>query len=57
MNVEEIRKVVAIALFALLVGTWFGWAIASRSAHSMAIQQDCAHYDSRTGEFKWGTAQ
>ena len=57
MNVEEIRKVVAIAMFALLVGTWFGWAIASRSAHSMAIQQDCAHYDSRTGEFKWGTAQ
>lgn len=54
MNVEGIRKEMAIAMVALLVGTWFGWAIASRSAHAMAIQQDCAHFDSRTGEFLWG---
>ena len=57
MNVEGVRKELAIAMVALLVGAWFGWFIASRSAHAMAIQQDCAHYDSRTGEFKWGVAQ
>ena len=55
MNVKEVRPELAIAMVALLVGAWFGWTIAARSAHTMAIQQDCAHYDSRTGEFKWGT--
>lgn len=55
MNVERIRPKLAAAMAALLVGAWFGWAIASRSAHAMAIQNDCAHYDGKTGEFKWGT--
>ena len=55
MNVEDKREAVAFAALALLVGAWFGWFIAERSAHAMAVQQDCAHYDSRTGEFKWGT--
>jgi hypothetical protein len=55
MNVEGIRKEVAIAMLALLVGAWVGYFFASRTAQHSAIQQDCAHYDSKTGEFKWGT--
>ena len=55
MNVEGIRKEVAVAMVFVLVGTWFGYVIGARTSHNMAIQQDCAHYDSRTGEFKWGT--
>jgi sensor domain CHASE-containing protein len=57
MNVEDIRKEVAIAMLALLVGTWVGYFFASRTAQHSAIQQDCAHYDSKTGEFKWGPVQ
>ena len=55
VNVERIRPELAAALAALLVGAWFGWFIASRSAHAMAVQNTCGYYDSRTGEFKWGT--
>lgn len=54
MNVKEVRPELAIALVGLLAGAWFGWAIASRANHTMAIQQDCAHFDSKTGEFVWG---
>lgn len=55
MNVEEIRETVAFAVLAILVGTWIGYFFANRNAQHSAIQQDCAHYDTKTGEFKWGT--
>lgn len=57
MNVQDVRKEVAAALVLLLVGVWFGYFIANRTVRTNAIQQECAHYDSKTGEFKWGLAQ
>ena len=57
MNVGDVRKEVAVALVLLLVGTWFGYLLANRSIRTNAIQQECAHYDGKTGEFKWGLAQ
>ncbi|NDD54847.1 hypothetical protein EBZ39_13450 [bacterium] len=55
VNVKGIRKEVAIALVALLVGAWSGYVLAQRTAQTEAIRSDCAHYDTKTGEFKWGT--
>jgi len=57
VNVEGIRKEVAIALVGLLVGAWLGYALAYRIVRTNAIQQDCAYYDGKTGEFKWGPMQ
>ena len=57
MNVEAVREKVAYAFVLILVGAWFGYALADRAIRSSAIQQDCAHYDVKTGEFKWGVAQ
>jgi hypothetical protein len=57
MNVEGIRKEVAIAVGFVLVGAWFGYGLAQRLAQNQAIQNECAHYDSKTGEFKWGITQ
>lgn len=57
MNVQDVRKELAASVVLLLVGVWFGYFIASRSVRTNAIQQECAHYDSKTGEFKWGLAQ
>lgn len=54
MNITQIRSAVAGMVGLLLVGSWFGYAIASRNIRSNAIGQECAHYDTRTGEFKWG---
>ena len=54
MNVGDVRKEVAAALVLLLVGVWFGYFIANRSIRTNAIQQECAHYDMKTGEFTWG---
>ena len=57
MNVQKIRPEVAAALVAVLVGSWFGYAIASRTYIHNAIQQNCGGYDYKTGEFKWGQGQ
>jgi hypothetical protein len=57
MNVKEVRPEVAIALVGLLVGAWFGYLLAQRTAQTQAIKNDCAHYDGKTGEFKWGLPQ
>lgn len=44
-----------VSLFAGAVfGAWLGYGLASRNAHNSAIELDCAHYDMKTGEFKWG---
>ena len=39
------------------VGSWVGYSLAIRTLRTNAIQQECAHYDPRTGEFKWGPLQ
>ena len=54
MNVEQIRGPLAAAMGALLVGAWFGYFIASHNSHRNAVEQSCAFYDGKTGEFKWG---
>ena len=42
------------ALSAFFLGFNLGGYLADNGSHSTAIQQHCAHYDSLTGEFKWG---
>ena len=54
MNVEQIRGPLATTLVAILVGAWFGYFIASHNSHRNAVEQSCAFYDGKTGEFKWG---
>ena len=54
MNVERVRKELAAALVCILVGAWFGYLIAYRTIRTNAVEQECAHYDGKTGEFKWG---
>ena len=34
-----------------------GATVSGKYAHRSAIEQSCAHYDGRTGEFKWGLPQ
>ena len=57
MNVEQIRGPLATTLVAILVGAWFGYLIASGYCHRNAVEQSCAFYDGKTGEFKWGQPQ
>ena len=57
MNVEQIRGPLATTLVAILVGAWFGYLIASGNSHRHAIEQSCAFYNSKTGEFTWGQPQ
>ena len=57
MNVGDVRKEVAAALAVLLVGIWLGYFLANRAVRTNAIQQECAHYDAKSGEFIWGVAQ
>ena len=57
MNVQNIRVEVAASVVLLLVGVWLGYFLANRTIRNNAIQQECAHYDSKTGDFKWGQAQ
>lgn len=54
MNESEVRTKVAAALVLVLVGVWFGYFIANRTVRTNAIQNECAFYDTKTGEFKWG---
>jgi hypothetical protein len=46
-----------VITFALAIGVSFGCVVTSKYAHRSAIEQSCAHYDARTGEFKWGLPQ
>ena len=48
------NELVFVITFTLAVGVTLGCIIASKYAHNAAIQNECAHYDTRTGEFKWG---
>ena len=57
MNVQDVRKELAASVVLLLVGVWFGYFLANRNIRNNAIQQECAHYDSKTGEFTWGQPQ
>ena len=57
MNVQDVRKELAASVVLLLVGVWFGYFIANRTIRINAIQQECAHYDSKTGDFTWGQVQ
>ena len=57
MNVQKVRPELAAALAVLLVGIWLGYFLANRAVRTNAIQQECAHYDSKSGEFIWGVAQ
>ena len=57
VNVGDVRKEVAAGIVLLLAGTWFGYLLANRTIRTHAIQQECAHYDTKTGEFVWGVAE
>jgi hypothetical protein len=57
MNVQKVRPELAAALAVLLVGIWLGYFLANRAIRTNAIQQECAHYDSKSGEFTWGVVQ
>lgn len=57
MNVQKVRPELAAALAVLLVGIWLGYFLANRTIRTNAIQQECAYYDSKSGEFTWGVAQ
>lgn len=43
-----------VITFALAIGVSFGCVVTSKYAHRSAIEQSCAHYDGKTGEFTWG---
>ena len=57
MNVQDVRKELAASMVLLLVGVWFGYFLANRTIRNNAIQQECAHYDPKSGEFTWGVVQ
>jgi hypothetical protein len=57
MNVQDVRKELAASVVLLLVGVWFGYFLANRTIRTNAIQQECAHYDPKSGEFTWGVMQ
>jgi len=40
-----------------MVGVWMGYGLANNTIRKNAIEQSCAHYDGKTGEFKWGQPQ
>lgn len=44
----------ATFIIAAMIGLWFGYGLANRTIRTNAIDQNCAHYDARTGEFVWG---
>lgn len=55
MKEHHIRTGIMLAAF--IVGAFIAWGITITSMHSNAIKQECAHYNPRTGEFKWGPLQ
>jgi hypothetical protein len=55
---EDDRKEVAtFGLITLIIGVWFGFLINGYLLRKQAVQNECAHYDGKTGEFKWGLPQ
>ena len=48
------QGMLAIVLVSILTGAWLGFALAYRIIRTNAIEQSCAHYDMKTGEFVWG---
>lgn len=58
MKDQEFWIPFAVALFAgMVLGAWIGYGLANRTARNSAIELQCGHYDTRTGEFKWGSPQ
>lgn len=57
VNVQDVRKELAASVVLVLVGVWFGYFLANRTIRNNAIQQECAHYDPKSGEFTWGQIQ
>ena len=57
MNKPQINVCIMLMLASLVVGIAAGMLLASGSMHASAIKNECAHYDPRTGEFKWGSLQ
>ena len=51
------KSLILLALILGLVGGFFiGMNAESYSRRSIEVENACAHYDSRTGEFTWGAA-
>lgn len=57
MSKLQINACVLSVVAAFAIGVAFGILITSTNMHSSAIKNECAHYDPRTGEFKWGPLQ
>lgn len=57
MSKLQINACVLSVVAAFAIGVTFGILITSTNMHSSAIKNECAHYDPRTGEFKWGPLQ
>lgn len=58
MNDSATTKII-IALFisTAAASVWLGYGLANSTIRKNAIEQSCAHYDGKTGEFKWGSPQ
>jgi H+/Cl- antiporter ClcA len=46
-----------VVMVSFAVAFTLGATVASKYAHRSAIEQSCAHYDGKTGEFTWGLPQ
>lgn len=53
---DQKRTAIIIAT-STLIGIWFGYGLTHQFTRNQAIAQECAHYDMKTGEFKWGPVQ
>lgn len=56
MDYENKVQWAARMTFALL-GIWAGYWMAASYTRTEAVKQECAHYDPKTAEFKWGPLQ
>jgi hypothetical protein len=54
MKKEDMAEIATFGLVTLVIGVWLGYWIGAGLLHRKAIEQDCAFYDSKTGEFRWG---
>ena len=57
MTKTEMSEIATFGLITLVIGVWVGYWMNGNFLHKQAIQQECAHYDGKTGEFKWGQTQ
>lgn len=53
----DLKKLFGFMVVAWFVGIWLGWSINGVVSRTQAIKQECAHYDPKTAEFKWGPLQ